>query len=199
MGATIPDFWFLCVQSSLLFLLHRLHLLLQRCNIRMNLLYRRLKSLRQCKTNQPVVSGKSEKKVISLKVYRRASRKFYNPTNACFSDFSPPPIIITASYFSEKKRPVHACYCNRTVVDWPSVCMMQRNADATQRPAKSPKNKCMHLDSHALVQLINRISTDIDILGEQLVRHLVFLQDIVVGPRAREGGTEQEAEHSAAR
>ena len=77
--------------------------------------------------------------------------------------------------------------------------MMQRNADATHRPAKSPKNKCMHLDSQALVQLINRISTDIDILGEQLVRHLVFLQDIVVGPRAREGGTKQEAEHSAAR
>lgn len=68
-----------------------------------------------------------------------------------------------------------------------------------QRPLKAAKtDACVHLDSHALVQLINRISTDIDILREQLVRHLVFLQDVVVGPCAREGGAEEEAEHPAA-
>lgn len=71
-GATVPDFSFPGIRPSLLFLLHCLHLVLQRRDIRMDLLYRRLKSLRQCKTNQPVVSGKSEEKVISLKVYRRA-------------------------------------------------------------------------------------------------------------------------------
>ena len=53
------------------------------------------------------------------------------------------------------------------------------------------------LNRHALVQLINRIPTDIDILREQLVRHLVLLQDVVIGPRARERGPEQEAEHPA--
>lgn len=59
---------------------------------------------------------------------------------------------------------------------------------------------------HALVQLDNGgigriavvvVTTDIDVLGEQLVRHLVLLQDVVVGPRAREGGAEEEAEDPA--
>ena len=53
------------------------------------------------------------------------------------------------------------------------------------------------LDRHALVQVINRISaTDIDILREQLVRHPVFLQYVIVGARARKGGAEEEAKHS---
>ena len=38
--------------------------------------------------------------------------------------------------------------------------------------------------------------TDIDVLREQLVRHPVFLQYVVVGARAREGGAEEEAEES---
>ena len=33
---------------------------------------------------------------------------------------------------------------------------------------------------HTLVQLIKRISTDIDVLCEQLVRNFVFLQDVIV-------------------
>lgn len=41
------------------------------------------------------------------------------------------------------------------------------------------------------------VTTDIDVFGEQLVRHLVFLQDVVVCPRAREGGAEEEAEDPA--
>ena len=60
-GATVRDFSYPCVQPSLLFLLHRIHLFLQCRNIRVNLLHRRLKSLRRCKTNQLVVCGKSEK------------------------------------------------------------------------------------------------------------------------------------------
>lgn len=43
------------------------------------------------------------------------------------------------------------------------------------------------------------VTTDINVLGEQLVRHLVLLQDVVVGPRAREGGAEEEAEDPAGR
>ena len=39
--------------------------------------------------------------------------------------------------------------------------------------------------------------TDIDVLREQLVRHLVLLQYVVVGARAREGGAEEESEESA--
>lgn len=59
---------------------------------------------------------------------------------------------------------------------------------------------------HALVQFDNggigrmavvMVTTDIDVFGEQLVRHLVFLQDVVVCPRAREGGAEEEAEDPA--
>lgn len=74
---------------------------------------------------------------------------------------------------------------------------MQHNAHAEGLSNAARIHACMHLNSHTLVQLINRISTDIDILCEQLVRHLVFFQDVVISPRAREGGTEEEAEHSA--
>ena len=76
---------------------------------------------------------------------------------------------------------------------------MQRNPMPHKTFETARVHVCMHLDGHTLVQLINRISTDIDILCEQLVRHLVLLQDIVVGPRARERGSEQEAKHPAAR
>ncbi len=118
------------------------------------------------------------------------------------------PIIINASLSFYDNRPPYARQRNRTLVYRPlspSVYMMQRIA--TQKAtAKSPKR--LHawmfyattktLDSHTLVQLINGISTDIDILCEQLIRHLVFLQDVVIRPRAREGRPEQEAEHPAA-
>lgn len=76
---------------------------------------------------------------------------------------------------------------------------MQRNSMPHKAFETARVHLCMHLDGHTLVQLINRISTDIDILCEQLVRHLVLLQNIVVGPRARERGSEQEAKHPAAR
>ncbi len=182
----------------------------------MNLLHRRLKSLRVCKTNQLVVSGKNwiKKKVISLKVYRRASPQIYNPTNACFRRSQHPqtlPLSSTPHYLFMTT--AHRMHANVTVHSSialyrplsPSVYMMQRIA--TQKAtAKSPKR--LHawmfyattktLDSHTLVQLINGISTDIDILCEQLIRHLVFLQDVVIRPRAREGRPEQEAEHPAA-
>ena len=55
------------------------------------------------------------------------------------------------------------------------------------------------LNGHALVQFDNggiAAVTDIDVLREQLVRHLVFLQYVVVGARAREGGAEEETEES---
>lgn len=67
---------------------------------------------------------------------------------------------------------------------------MQRNTMQCHAKAARIRARMRFLDGHTLVQLINRISTDIDILGEQLVRHLVLLQDVVVRPRAREGGTE---------
>ena len=60
-AAPVPRFSFPCEKPSFLFLLHRIHLFLQSRNIRMNLLHRRLKSLRECKTNQPVISAKSGK------------------------------------------------------------------------------------------------------------------------------------------
>ena len=56
----------------------------------------------------------------------------------------------------------------------------------------------MFLNRHALVQLVNGIPTDIDILREQLIRHLVFFQYVVVRPRARERRAEEEAEDSVA-
>lgn len=74
---------------------------------------------------------------------------------------------------------------------------MQHNAHAEGLSNAAKIHTSRHLNSHTLVQLIDRISTDIDILCEQLVRHLVFLQDVVISPRAREGGTEEEAEHSS--
>jgi hypothetical protein len=55
------------------------------------------------------------------------------------------------------------------------------------------------LDCHTLIQFINRISTDIDILSQKLVRNLVFLQDIVVGACACESRSEEEAEDSGER
>lgn len=80
-------------------------------------------------------------------------------------------------------------------------CRMQNANDMPTHTSKSRRvSQATHafsLNGHALVQLVNRIPTDIDVLGEQLVRHLVFLQNVVVGARAREGGAEEEAEHSS--
>ena len=52
----------------------------------------------------------------------------------------------------------------------------------------------MFLNGDALVQLVDGIPTNIDILREQLVRYLIFLQHVVIGAHARERGAEEEAE-----
>ena len=66
----------------------------------------------------------------------------------------------------------------------------------TTATVKDTENKHLFLNRHALIQLVNGISTDIDILREQLVGHFVFLQYVVVGARARERGAEEKAEYS---
>ena len=96
-------------------------------------------------------------------------------------------------------RPPYVCQRNRSLLYRPlspAVYTMQRIA-MQKASEKAPRNymrgcfSCRKtLDSHTLVQLINGISTDIDILCEQLIRHLVFLQDVVIRARAREGGPE---------
>ena len=109
--------------------------------------------------------------------------------------------------------PSHTClsaHYNRTVVYYhPRLsfavswrCMTrcsQRNAmkrNAMQCHARGHTH-ISSLNRHTFIQLINRISTDIDILREQLIRHLIFLQNVVISARARERGAEEEAKHPA--
>ena len=55
------------------------------------------------------------------------------------------------------------------------------------------------LDSQTLIQLINRISTDIDIFSEEFIRDLVLLEDVIVGASTCEGRAEEEAENPVQR
>ena len=127
----------------------------------------------------------------------RTTHYYRNPASISFFQMKAPNVCMHAIVL------IHIVYprllCPSLSIPLPvstNVCSyacMQRKCN--QR--SSQRQIC--LNRHALVQLVNGIpSSYIDILREQLVRHLVFFQYVVVCARARKRGAEEEAEDPVA-